>query len=93
MDANSPEWKELFSNWPDAVPRRGVLVTSFDEQIPFTGFWTSKEFLLVERRIPDSLGSRMVVVPYDNVSALKITEVLQANVFRAIGFDTPPPQQ
>ena len=87
MDASSSGWKDFFRNWPARVPRRGVLVTSFDEQIPFDGFFTSETFLLIERRAPDSLGARMVVLGYDKVTALKITEVVKPKAFRSMGFE------
>ncbi|OHB66799.1 MAG: hypothetical protein A2V70_17680 [Planctomycetes bacterium RBG_13_63_9] len=87
MDEYSQGWKDFFGNWPGDMPRRGVLVTSFDEQILFTGFLTSASFLLIERRAPDSVGGRMVMLPYDKISALKVTEVVKLKAFRAIGFE------
>ncbi len=43
-------WRDYFRGWPADVDRRGILVTNFDEQIPFDGFLTSDTILLVERR-------------------------------------------
>ena len=80
-------WKDFFCNWPAEIPRRGALVTSFDEQISFAGFLTSEAFLLVERQVPDTLGARMVVLPYENVLALKITDVIKPKLLQPFGFE------
>ena len=72
------------------MARRGVLVTTFGEQIPFAGFSTSDAFLLVERPAPDTVGTRMLVLPYEQIAALKITEVIKPKVLRAAGFEGPP---
>jgi hypothetical protein len=53
---------------------------------------TSEAFLLVERTTPDALGARSVVFAYDQVVALKITEVLKPKSLRAIGFEGEPPK-
>lgn len=80
-------WKDFFCRWPRGIPRRGVLVTSFDEQIPFAGFLISEAFLLLERTTPDSMGARMVVLPYENLAALKITEVVKPAALESMGFE------
>jgi hypothetical protein len=85
-------WKKFFLAWPADMPRRGVLVTSFGDQISFAGFMTSEAFLLIERATPDAVGARSVVFAYDQVLALKITEVVKSKSFRAIGFEGEPPK-
>ena len=80
-------WKRMFCEWPQEMPRRGVLVTTFQEQIPFDGFLLSDDLLLVERQSPDTLGSRAVVVPFDQVAAVKIVDVLKPKALRAVGFE------
>ena len=45
MDAGTI-WRDYFLKWPKELPRRGVLVTSFGEQIPFDGFLTTDTLLL-----------------------------------------------
>ncbi len=79
-------WKECFRNWPADVPRRGVLVTSYDEQIGFDGFATSETLLLVERRTPDTSGARQVLIAYQNILAVKITDVVKVKSFHSLGF-------
>ena len=82
-------WQQCFNSWPAEVERRGVLVTSFDEQIPFESFAASPDMLLVERRSPDTLGARMVLIAYQEIKALKIVEVLKAKAFQSLGFTIP----
>ena len=90
MDA-SGIWKHCFCNWPADVPRRGVLVTSYDDQIPFDGFCTSEHLLLVERRTPDTSGARQVLIAYQNIVAVKITDVVKVKSFVPLGFTEPRP--
>jgi hypothetical protein len=83
-------WRDCFRNWPDDLERRGVLVTALNEQIPFDSFLTSDTMLLVERRTPDTVGARKVIVPYSQVAALKIVDVVKPKSFQALGFEPPP---
>lgn len=84
-------WKECFSRWPDDIPRRGVLVTSYDEQILFSGFMTGAALLLVERAAPDTVGARQVLIPYGNIVAIKITDVVKTRAFQELGFEGKRP--
>ncbi|HEY4760706.1 MAG TPA: hypothetical protein VIH42_09010 [Thermoguttaceae bacterium] len=90
MESNANHWKTFFLSWPVDLSRRGIVVTSFNEQISFSAFWTSEDFLLLERQTPDSQGARSVVVPYEQLLALKITDVVKAKHFKAIGFEGMP---
>ncbi|MBN2474253.1 MAG: hypothetical protein JXB62_06580 [Pirellulales bacterium] len=87
MSMSSSGWKEFFRQWPAELPRRGVVITTFGEQIPFAEFLTSSKFLLLERHAPDSLGARTVVVPFDAVAALKLTDVVKSKTFASLGFE------
>jgi hypothetical protein len=80
------DWKGLFADWPPALAPRGVLVTTFNEQIPFDGFLTSDQFVVVARTTPDTVGARQVVVPYGNIAALKIVSVVKDKTFEDMGF-------
>ena len=79
-------WRKLFHNWPDKLPRKGVLVTSNAEQTPFQEFLVHEEFLLVQRRAPDTVGARELIVPYGEIIALKMTEVIKPSSYKAAGF-------
>jgi hypothetical protein len=63
------------------------VVTSFGEQILFQGFLTSDAMLLIERSAPDSLGARMVLMPYQEIQAVKITDVAKPKALAAMGFE------
>jgi hypothetical protein len=89
MDA-AETWLECFSKWPAEIPRRGVLVTAFGEQIPFDSFAASPNLLLVERRTPDTMGGRTVLISYQSIAAVKITDVVKAKAFGSMGFEPPP---
>ena len=86
-------WKDVFDRWPADMPRRGVLVVAFGEQVPFAGFSTSDAFLLAERQTPDSMGARTVLLPYDQIVALKIVDIVKMRLFQSLGFETPPIQK
>jgi hypothetical protein len=86
MGTTTADWRELFAAWPADMPRRAVVVTAMNEQIPFSEFQMGEAFLLLERAMPDSLGARMVVVPYEQIVALKLTEVVQSKSLRSLGF-------
>ena len=83
-------WRQCFARWPADLERRGVLVTSFGEQIPFESFATSDDMLLIERRSPDTLGARMVIIDYHNIQALKLVDVLKMKALQPLGFVMPP---
>ncbi len=79
-------WKGFLDKWPKNLARSGVLVTSFNEQIPFDGFMHSDSMILVDRRIPDTVGARKVIIPLLNVVAVKIDSIIDAAAFEAMGF-------
>ena len=92
-ETHRPDWKGVFAGWFPETPRRGVLVTTFGEQIPFTGFLTSEDFLLLERTTPDTTGGRTLVLPYANVAAVKFTDVIKEKSFQAAGFQGSLPKK
>jgi hypothetical protein len=92
MDANSNYWGDFFTHWPVDLPRRGIIVTAFNEQVAFSTFWTSASFLMLDRQTPDAQGARTIIVPYDQILALKIVDVVKAKSFKAAGFDVAAPK-
>ncbi len=86
---NSGEhWRAVFENWPESIPREGLIV-AFQEHIPFSNFLISGGVLLVERDKPDSYGARKVMIAYDAISAVKITNTLELARYQALGFQPP----
>jgi len=82
-------WRALFENWPEPMPRQGLLVTNFQEQIPFVNFLISGDILLLERDRPDSSGARKVMLSYSTISALKMTSTLELARYQVMGFQPP----
>ncbi len=88
MEHCETHWQELFLAWPKEMPRRGVLVTTFGEQIPFCGFLVSRGFLFIERTTPDSIGGRAAVLPYQSIAGLKFTDPVKPRAVEAFGFES-----
>ncbi len=82
-------WRSLFENWPNSVPRRGLLVTTFNESVPFVNYLISGGILLLDRDKPDTTGARKVMVAYDAIAAVKIIDVVELANFQALGFQPP----
>jgi hypothetical protein len=82
-------WRSLFENWPESIPRTGLLVTSYGETVGFKDFLISGSILLVERETPDSLGARKVMVTYEGIAAVKITNPMELTRFQVMGFQNP----
>jgi hypothetical protein len=85
MDAAQSSWQKFFLAWPADMPHKGVLITAWD-QVPFHEFMTHDDFLLVQRRAPDTLGARDVIVPYSEITGLKLTEVVKTKALKDLGF-------
>jgi len=82
-------WQAIFENWPESIPRKGLVVTSFQETIPFVDFLVSGGILMVERDKPDTYGARKVMIAYEAISAVKITDPMELARFRVMGFQAP----
>lgn len=83
-------WRDFFRGWPVELDRRGVIVTNFGEQIPFDSFMSAEKLLFLDRSVPDTIGARKIVIPYSNISALKLTEAVKNKLFLPLGFEEPP---
>ncbi|MBX3437844.1 MAG: hypothetical protein KF861_10160 [Planctomycetaceae bacterium] len=81
-------WQSLFEGWPAGFPTQGILITSFQEAIPFTGFMISEGMIVLDRDKPDSSGARKVILAYDVIAALKITSTFELDRFQELGFRT-----
>jgi hypothetical protein len=88
MDA-AEAWRKCLTDWPADVARRGVLVTAYGEQIPFDSFTVSPEMLLVERRTPDVVGARAVLIAFEHIQSVKIVDIIKPKSFAPLGFVTP----
>ena len=82
-------WRQLFQQWPPSVPYKGVVVTNYAEQIPFEGFQCTDDLVLLDRPTPDTVGARRIILPYNHITAVKITAVTQEKAFEPLGFAAP----
>ena len=82
-------WRALFESWPSSIPRRGMVITTLNEPIAFVNYMLSGGILLLERSGPDTVGARKVMIAYDAISAVKITDVVELANFQALGFQPP----
>lgn len=79
-------WRTCFAQWPEGLNRKGVVVTRFAEQIPFVDFLVSETMLLLERSTPDTIGARKIIMPFEQIAALKIVDVVKNKAFEPLGF-------
>jgi len=79
-------WRELFSKWPASIPKRGVLVSTLNEAMPFKSFFIKGDTLLLERTNPDAIGARFIILGFDAIHMLKLVDPLKEEAFTAAGF-------
>lgn len=79
-------WREVFVNWPAAIPRRGIVVSSLNEATPFKGFLVKEDIVLLERTNPDPAGTRYVLISYDAIHAVKFIDMLKEPALTAAGY-------
>lgn len=79
-------WRQVFENWPAAIPKRGVLVSTLNEAMPFKSFMLKDDVLLLERTNPDPLGARFIMMNFSAIHMVKITEPLTEAIFTKAGF-------
>lgn len=82
-------WQRFMSEWPGGLQRQGVVITNWDEQVPFSSFLTNEEMVMFERRNPDTNGARRLLIGYDAIKAVKIVEVVKDVPFLEAGFVGP----
>jgi hypothetical protein len=80
-------WRPMFERWPQDLPRRGVVTTTLEEQYPFKGYMVSGDLVLLERTNPDPLGTRFMFLPYAQIAAVKIVDVVQEKTFASMGYE------
>ncbi len=82
-------WQGFFENWPADLPQQGIIVTTGQEVIPFIRFLIAEGVIAVERDRPDTIGARKVVISYDSISAIKMTDTGDFGRFEQMGFTNP----
>ena len=89
MDMTADAWRMLFENWPQTIDRKGMLLSKQNENIPFIDFLLSNQLLLVDRGTPDAHGSRKVVIPMEQIAALKLGGTQPMADYQTFGFQAP----
>jgi hypothetical protein len=79
-------WRDVFYEWPAGIPRRGIIVSTLNEPMPFKGFLVKGDTLLLERTNPDSLGARFILLSFDAINCLKYIDPLKEATFASAGF-------
>ena len=82
-------WRSFFHEWPSGMKHTGVVLTSFGETVPFLDYVASDTLVVLERRTPDTVGGRRVVLPYERIDAIKIVDPITTDVLTASGFRKP----
>jgi hypothetical protein len=85
-------WRKFFQHWPAKLPQRGLIVTRFDEQFPFNGYLIAGDLLMLERKTPDNLGARKMLLPISQVAAVKIIDPIKGDLFKEFGFQGQLPE-
>ncbi|MFG0240882.1 hypothetical protein V6x_08170 [Gimesia chilikensis] len=79
-------WRSILENWPEVIPKQGIIVTNYQESIPFQNFLLSTGVVLLERDKPDSQGARKVMLSYEAISAIKLTDTMELARYQVMGF-------
>ncbi len=83
---SAESWRAILENWPAAIPKQGIVVTTHQESIPFKNYLLSNGIVLLERDNPDSLGARKVMLSYEAISAIKLTDPMELARYQVMGF-------
>ncbi|MHB8900551.1 MAG: hypothetical protein ACYC6Y_17500 [Thermoguttaceae bacterium] len=81
----------VLAQWPDTLARRGVAATMQGESIVFSDFSLGHGCVLLQRATPDSLGGREVILPFEQVAVIKLTESLSTKARKDLGFGIGAP--
>lgn len=87
VDGVADVWRKMFREWPRSIPRRGIVINSLNEALPFKGFMLSGDVVLLQRTNPDSLGARYLLVPFAEIALVKLTDPLGQEAFDSAGYE------
>lgn len=79
-------WQQLFENWPNDLPKVGIVTTTFQESVGFTNFLVTEGLLALERDRPDSIGARKIVLSFSAITSLKMTDTNDFMEIAKLGF-------
>ncbi len=79
--------ESVLTTWPASLSRAGVAGTKQGDQIVFAGFSLGHGCVLLQRATPDSMGCREVILPFEQVAMVKLTDSLPPNMRTEMGFE------
>lgn len=85
--SNAADWKSLFTKWPAAIPRRGIVTNSLNEPMPFKGYMIRGDMLLLERTNPDAMGGRFILLSFAGIDSVKLIDPIKEADMVAAGFE------
>jgi len=85
MTAQNP-WKATFNNWPAGIPRRGIVLSTLNESMPFKGFLVKEDTVLLERSNPDSLGARFILIGFESINPVRFVDPIKESILTTAGF-------
>ena len=80
--------ESVLTGWPATIPRRGVVATKQSEQIVFADFSLGHGCALFQRTTPDAMGGREIILPFEQIATVKLTDSLSAKAREEMGFRT-----
>ncbi len=87
--SSAANWKSFLEEWPESIPRQGVIISCLNEAMPFRNIWTKGNTVLLERTVPDALGGRFLLIDFEIINSIKITNPLTADMVSEAGFEVP----
>lgn len=85
--SNAADWKSLFTDWPAAVPKRGIVTNALNEPMPFKGYMIRGDMLLLERTNPDAMGGRFILINFAAIDSVKLIDPIKEADMAAAGFE------
>ena len=79
-------WKTTFANWPQGINRRGIVVNTLNESMPFKSFMIKEDTVLLERSNPDSLGARYILIGFESIDSVRFIDPIKESILTGAGF-------
>jgi len=80
------DFHRILTEWPVSIQRKGIVMTSFGENVPFVDYMLSGNLVLIDRGVPDTAGARRVILAIDCIVGIKITDPIEMARFTTMGF-------
>ncbi len=84
--STAQQWQAFFQEWPESIPRRGIVTNALNEANPFKGFMLKGTMVLLERTNPDAMGGRFILMSFASIDSVKLIDPLKESDATAAGF-------